>query len=221
LLIAGELDLKVPEISFADLSEFLDDTKDIHERIQGMSREETVYSQRNLKPYPWTRRILEVNGKPFYNYRSKPPFTNLMSIIDQLPIVPDTRVILLLYQHEQSNYDFNWHFDKDRQFGFRLCLGLDTDKPFLEFARMHNEFLDYAKDHTEKSVILEKHMINENKIYSITPTRSNSVICINGYEYCHRVPIVNASTRASFVIRGELTSNEFNLKQKVEDELYS
>lgn len=221
MLIAGELNLEVPEISFSDLVTFLEETKDLHTKSPGMSREEEVYGYRNSKPYPWDRRILEVKGKPFYDYKNKSPFSSLVPIIDQLPIIPETRVILLLFQLEQPSYDFKWHFDRDSEFGFRICLGLDTTKPFLEFARMHEQYINYARDFTEKSVILEKNMIDDSKIYSIIPTKTNSVICINGHQYCHRVPVISASTRASIIVRGDLMTKEFDLRQRIDDEFHS
>ena len=221
MLIAGELNLEVPDVSRDELTSFLQETETMHTNIPGMSREEVVYGYRNSRPYPWTRRILEVKGKSFYNYQTRKPFVDLMPVINQLPIIPETRVVLLLYQFEQPLYDFTWHFDRDDEYGFRLCIGLDTSKPFLEFGKMKEEFKDFAKEHTEKSVILEPGMVEEDKVYSIIPTKTNSIICINGHRYCHRVPIVKASDRISIIVRGKLTTTEFDLIQKVEDELHS
>lgn len=221
MLIAGELDLDVPDISFNDVELFLKETENTHFTIPGLAREENEFFQTNAKKYPWERRILEVKGQQFYDYQSRKPFSDLVTIIDKLPIVAETRVVLLLYQQHQPLYDFTWHFDRDAEFGFRLCFGLETTKPFLEFARMNEEFINYAKEHTEKSVILKKHMVNESKIYGIIPTRSNSIICINGHQYCHRVPVVNAAARVSLIVRGKLTTTNFDLRQGIEDELHS
>lgn len=220
MLIAGELNVEVPNISLEDLNIFLQETEGLHNTIPGMSTEEFVYSHRNKKSYPWTRRVLEIKGKSFYNYRNKKPFINLLPIIDQLPIAPETRVILLLCQFKQPAYDFTWHFDKDSEYGFRVCLGVDTTQPFLEFGRMKDEYKDYAKD-TEKSVMLGPNMVEEDRIHSITPSKPNTVICINGYRYAHRVPIVNAVNRVSIIVRGELTTTNFNLLQRIEDEFHS
>ena len=73
-----------------------------------------------------------------------------------------------------------------------------------------------------KAIIIDSNNVEENNIYRIIPSKSNTVICINGNKYLHRVPIVGelSSERVIVIVRGELTTSEFNLSQRITDELY-
>jgi hypothetical protein len=121
VLIAGELQLNVPQLSFNDIDSFIIETQDVH-NSSNMSLEEKTYWQRNNRVYPWDRRLLEFEGRTFHNYKEHKAFIQINKIIESLTIKPTTRVVLLLCQRIQSDYDFNWHFDRDNQIGFRICM---------------------------------------------------------------------------------------------------
>jgi len=212
--IAGELNMQVPEISFEDFEEFIKSSKTLHESIPGHNNEEFVYKQRNLRVYPWERRILEFQGKEFHSYSSNTLFKPLMSLINSLPIIPESRGILLISQCKQENYDFNFHFDKDPNYGFRITFGLDTKKPFVEFGKMKNDFKN-ARQHLK---MIEPNMV-EDKIYSLIPTRSNTVFCFSSTYYPHRVPLINADNRVVLIIAGTLTMSidKLDFIQTLED----
>jgi hypothetical protein len=213
VLIAGELTIDVPQISFDELDNFLLKTAPMHNSTN-MSAEEKMYTIRNNRIYPWERRVLEFEGRTFHNYRENKPFTELSDIIDSLPIKASSRVVTLLLQKEQGTYDFNWHFDRDT-LGFRICLGLDTTKSFLEFAKLKEEYNEYNRNLKR----IEPYMVDET-IFSITPTRTNTVLCVTGEKYPHRVPLINATQRCSLIVRGELTDTNFDLCQRIDDEFY-
>lgn len=199
-LISGEIDIQLPNIEFNELEEFLCATQFEHENSKAYI-EEQKYFERNGRAYPWDRRVLEFNGIANYNYNEVAPFNKLSSIIDSLPIKRNTRVVLLISQKLQSEYDFNFHFDLDAEYGFRLCFGLDTNKPFLEMSKLKTEYADHGR----KLNKIESYMVEE-KIYNIVPTRSNTVFCINGTDYPHRVPVNKSSERFVLIIRGEVIS---------------
>lgn len=199
-LIAGELDLDIPSLSFDEVDQFIRDSKFMHD-LSNFGKEEQIYFARNNRVYPWNRRILEALGKPIYDYKNIKPFNSIVNVIDALPIVKETRVILLLSQREQDDYDFNYHFDKDNQYGFRLCFGLDTTKTFLEMAALKEEY----RGHGESLNKIEDHMV-EDIVYKLIPTKSNTAFCIAGSKYPHRVPVNNGIQRFVIIVRGDLTS---------------
>lgn len=196
-LIAGELDVNVPAMDFSALEDFIQLSKNTHVSTD-MSREERIYQQRNSRPYPWERRLLENNGVMLHNYNNHPAFAQLVETLDRLPIVKSTRLVLLLSQIAQSDYDFNFHFDRGGPYSFRICLGLDTNKVFLEMSKLKSEFLQMSW----KDRILPHHV--EDKKYNIIPTKTNTVFCIESKKYPHRVPINNSSMRLVLVVSGEL-----------------
>lgn len=197
-LIFGELDINVPDISVDKIEQFIKDTEEEHVLL-GHSKEEEVYFQRNNRPYPWNRRILQFKDRTFYNYQNREEFKEVYEIFKQLPIKEEERIVLLLQQNNQPQYDFNFHFDNDNPFGFRLCLGLDTSKVFLEQSKIKEEFHQHALSLKK----IEDTMV-EGKVYKIKPTKSNSVLILNGNKYPHRVPVDYNRNRAVFVIRGKL-----------------
>jgi hypothetical protein len=204
-LIAGELDITVPSVSFDAVDQFIKDSKILHD-LSNFGKEEQIYFARNNRQYPWDRRVLETLGKPVYDYRNIDPFNSIIDIIDSLPIIKETRVILLLSQREQNNYDFNFHFDRDNQYGFRICFGLDTNKTFLEMAALKSEFKQYGENLNK----IEDYMV-EDTVHKLIPSRPNTVFCIKGNTYPHRVPITNSVQRFVVIVRGDLTSID-NLK---------
>lgn len=200
-MIAAELDVVLPKLSFTSLYKFLKDTEHAHFSVEDFSKEESVYFERNHKNYPWERRILEYEGEIFYDYRNKKLFKNLISIIDSFPIIKDTRVVILLFQKKQEEYDFNYHFDKDEKYGFRICYNLNTNIPFLEFAKLKKEY-SYVRNTLEK---IQPFMV-ENNTYNLIPTKKNTVLMFDGVEYPHKVPVVNGnSKRLSIIVRGKLS----------------
>jgi hypothetical protein len=211
-LIYGEIDVEVPNIPFEELKKFIDDTCLEHIKL-GHAKEEETYFQRNNRKYPWERRILEYAGTVFYNYKNTKPFDQIYKIIESLPINGNDRVILMLYQEHQPEYDFNFHFDNDNPMGFRICLGLNTDKPFLEQAKIKPEFHQHALQLKK----IEDHMVEEHR-YTIKPIRSNTAFCLNANSYPHRVPIGSNTCRVAIVVRGTVGSiDHLNFLQR-EDE---
>ena len=79
-LIYGELNVDVPNLPPTEIEHFISDTKEFHE-LSIYSKEEKVYFQRNNRDYPWDRRVLEFNGKEFYNYKSLNPFKKIKNLI--------------------------------------------------------------------------------------------------------------------------------------------
>ncbi len=210
-LIYGEIDAAVPDISLDAVSEFIRDSKEQHISL-GHSKEEEVYFERNNREYPWNRRILQFKNRKFYNYNLLDPFKEVYKVIEQLPIRDEDRIVLLLQQNQQPAYDFNFHFDNDNPFGFRICFGLDTNKVFLEQSRIKSEF----KQHALELKRIEDTMV-EDRVYKITPLKSNTVFILNGHEYPHRVPVDNNLQRAVLVVRGKLESlNSLKFLQKEE-----
>jgi hypothetical protein len=51
----------------------------------------------------------------------------------------------------------------------------------------------------------------EDKIYQVIPSKSNTVFCLNGYNYPHRVPVNNSGSRFVLIIRGDMMP-ENNIK---------
>lgn len=211
-LIIGEVDIEVPTIPFDSVTEFLNSSKKFHEGSV-YSKEEYIYRERNNREYPWDRRVLEYQGTEFYNYLDTDPFSKLKKIINSLPIEKDSRVVLLLSQKEQNNYDFNFHFDADNQYGFRICLGLDINKPFLEIGELKPEFYEHGKSLKK----IEDHMTT-GKLYPITPMKSNTVFCLSGEKFPHRIPINGGYQRFVLIVRGNIDSID-NIKylQRIEE----
>ena len=197
-LIAGELDIDVPAIDFSLLEDFIELSKNTHVGTD-MSKEERIYQQRNNRPYPWQRRLLENAGVTLHNYHTHPAFAQLVQTLDSLPILKSTRVVLLLSQVAQSDYDFNFHFDRGGPYSFRICLGLDTNQAFLEMSKLKPEFLTMSW----RDRILNEYV--EEEKYDIIPTKTNTVFCIESKEYPHRVPINDSGMRLVLVVSGVLT----------------
>jgi hypothetical protein len=209
-IIAGELDVQVPDIDFSDIEEFLKRTKDYHNSTV-FSKEEKIYFERNKREYPWDRRVLEYNGTEFYDYQKNKPFNILSNLINTLPIDKKSRVVLLLSQSAQRDYDFNFHFDADLTHGFRICIGLDTTIPFLEIGELKPEFYHYSKNLNK----IEDYMMSD-KIYNIIPRRPNTVICLSGSKYPHRVPVNSSKNRFVLIVRGNVLSmDNVNFLQRI------
>lgn len=194
MFIIGELNIEIPEIPERNVSEFLDYSKDYH-ILHGHSKEEDRYFARNNRKYPWYRRVLEYKGTKFYDYEN---WFNISKILNSIPILQKDRTIILLHQNEQLEYDFNFHFDNDAPIGYRLCYGLNTTKKFLELSKIKQEY----KDHALQLNKIEPFMLYD-KIYSIVPIKSNTLIRLNGEDYPHRVPVENNKCRTVFVIYGK------------------
>jgi hypothetical protein len=211
-LIYGELDIDVPKISLHEFDVFFENTQNDHRNLKH-SIEEDIYFERNKKKYPWQRRILEVKGSLFHEYRSFSVFSSILQIIDYLPIKKETRVVTILYQKEQFDYDFNFHFDNDKTYGFRVCFGLEEQKVFLELARIKDEYQQHALNLKK----IENYMVDSD-IIEIIPKKSNTVLCLNGFRYPHRVPITSNCVRVAIIVRGEVSNMEkLNFIQKVEE----
>jgi len=212
-LIYGEVNIEVPDIPFDVLKSFIKNTADEHVRL-GHSKEEEIYFQRNNRKYPWDRRLLEYDGKLFHNYNRLEYFDKIYQIIESLPIKnnDNNRLVLMLFQETQPEYDFNFHFDKDNPMGFRICFGLDTAKTFLEQARIKPEFQQHALELKK----IENHMV-EDQIYAIKPMRKNTVFCLDSRWYPHRVPVEGNRSRVAIVVRGTLESiDHLNFLQRVD-----
>ncbi len=199
-LIYGELDIEVPEISIDKIEKFVKETEAAHVQL-GHSKEEDTYFQRNNRHYPWNRRILQFKDKKFYNYNNREEFKDVVKIFEKLPIKDEERIVLLLQQTQQPLYDFNFHFDNDNPFGFRVCLGLNTSKTFLEQSKIKKEFHKHALDLGK----IENYMV-EDRVYKIVPKKSNTVFVLNANEFPHRVPVENNIARTVFVVRGKIES---------------
>lgn len=204
-MIAAELNLEVPTIDFNQIELFLVETLVEHSLNTNSSREEKVYELRNRRSYPWQRRILEFQGKPCHDYRNKNPFKILNGLLDNLPVDPTDRTILMIYQKQQPDYDFNYHYDGDREYGFRVCFNLDTDKVFVEFAKLREEY-SYVRESREK--ILDN-MIDSTHVYQLKPIKTNTVFCFNRLQYPHRVPLSSHDNRLVLIVQGTLQKQKF------------
>jgi hypothetical protein len=199
-LINGELDIEVSNISIDAIDNFVKESKDLHVRL-GHSKEEDVYFERNKRQYPWNRRVLQHKNTYFHNSDSREEFKEIYRIMNQLPIKEENRIVLLLQQNERQHYDFNFHFDNDNPFGFRICLGLDVNKVFLEQSKIKDAY----KNHALELGKIDDYMVNDS-VFEIRPTKENTVLILNGNKFPHRVPVNNGSSRAVFVVRGKLES---------------
>lgn len=203
-MIASELNLYVPYINLFDIRNFLQTTKKDHDSIISFSNEEKTYEHRNSRPYPWHRRVIELQGQKQFDLTDNIEFNKIYKVIDQLPLVKNKRNVLIIYQDQQPEYDFNFHFDGDKEYGFRICFNLDPSKVFLEFAKLKQEFL-YIKENRQK---IENHMVDY-KIYKLYPSSTNTIFCINGKNFPHRVPVMANSSRLVVIVHGELDQEEF------------
>jgi hypothetical protein len=183
MIIAGELDLEVPEINLDDLRLFMLMTKEMHDNSVA-SNEEKVYLERNNQPYPWQRRLLEVDNKTYWRYKNIPVFKPLLPFIQSLPIDQAHRFVILLYQEQSVEYDFNYHFDNILGVGFRICINLDTSKPFVQLSQLKPDFLNHARARNK----IENNMV-EGEIYDLVPSKKNTVLFMNGTHFPHRVPV--------------------------------
>lgn len=216
VLIAGEINIEIPNIDITKLEKFLAETKEIHSNSR-TSAEEKVYQQRNNREYPWTRRILEYNGKPIYDFSIYPEMQRILTIADNLPINPATRLILMLFQTAQKEYDFNWHFDGDTQYGFRICFGLDTSIPFVQLTKLKPDY-EYVSKTLER---IESHMVYEDKQYDLYPTKENTVFMLNRKIYPHRVPVFeNSKMRCVIIVQGDLIESNLDFLHRIDDELH-
>jgi hypothetical protein len=183
MIIAGELDLEVPEINLDDLKSFMMLTKEMHENSLA-ANEEKVYLERNGKPYPWQRRLLEVDSKSYWRYSQLPVFKPLVPLINSLPINLEHKFIVLLYQEQSVDYDFNYHFDNVLGVGFRICINLAVGKPFVQLSQLKDDFLKHA--HARNKI--EDDMV-EGEVYDLVPSKKNTVLYMNGTHFPHRVPV--------------------------------
>jgi hypothetical protein len=67
---------------------------------------------------------------------------------------------------------------------------------------------------------IEPYMLDE-QIYNIIPSKPNTVLCVNGERYPHRVPLNNNTARCSIIVRGDLIHTNFDFNQRIDDELHS
>ena len=216
-LIAGELNVELPNVDIVKLEKFITDTEEIHSNSR-TSAEEKVYYQRNNREYPWTRRVLEYNGKLIYDYSTYLEIQKILKVADSLPINRASRIILMLFQTSQKEYDFNWHFDSDTQYGFRVCFGLDKSIPFVHLTKLKPEYEHVSKTFER----IESHMVYEDIQYDLYPTKENTVFMLNRKIYPHKVPVVeNSKMRCVIIIQGELMESNLDFLQRIDDELYS
>lgn len=168
----GELGLEIPEIQIG-LDDFFQGTISDHVGT-GLHTQEVQFQQMFNRPYPWIRRLLERNGDVIQN-----PFPELDQIVDSLPIAPETRNTLLLFCPSTPDNEFRFHFDNDDIFGFRICLGLNTNLPFMELKEIKSENIG------KTGRVVELDMLEETSYY-IKPTKSNTVLTLPGSLYPHR-----------------------------------
>lgn len=197
-ILAAELDLIVPKEPKLEFEDFLANTL---EKYKIISNVEDAYFTRNNRVYPWNRRILMFNGKLVGGMEK---FVELDNIFTFAFLHFRDPTVIMLYQKEQHfDYDFTFHFDGEYPYGFRVCYGLDIEKPFLEFSKLKDEFVEGAR----KFAQIKEHMV-EDKVYTLSPTRSNTVLQINGVNYPHRVPLNSSTNRLVFIVYGKLINTE-------------
>lgn len=205
-LIVGELDLHVPEIPFELFMEYVDATRATHDNTE-KAADEKHFFQRHNKRHPWTRRVIEYGGKAVDRYTEYECFKRLSSVIEALPIERTSRRIIMILQEQQPEYDLRYHHDRDPPYGFRLCLGLNIDEPFVTFARLKPEFYHQVHRLLEK---IDDDMV-EGPTHTITPIKRNTVFCFNGYTHLHKVCVQNAASRLVLIIHGQM-KKEFDIK---------
>lgn len=215
-IVAGEIDIDIPDINLGKIELFLSDTIHIHTNSK-MSSEEKIYKQRNNRPYPWDRRVLEYLGTPTYDFNKYPEFKKIFNVVNCLPIDVNTRTCLMLYQNSQKSYDFNWHFDGDNDYGFRVCFNLDTAVPFVELAKLDKKF-EYVNKTFER---IQQHMVDETTKIQLYPTRKNTIFLFNRLNYPHRVPMINSNVnRCVIIVHGKIIDLNLKFIQKIEDEFH-
>lgn len=203
-LIAAEIDIDVPTMEKFDIISFLKETEEIYK-----SPVESVYKKRNNRIYPWTRRVISFQGEPIYSLEK---YIELNTVFELAKILITDPTVIMIHQEKQSNYDFDWHTDQDSPYGYRLCYGLDTNQPFIELSKLKNEYIGVIK---RKEKVFD-HMI-EDRIYTFTPLRQNTLVQIEGDSYVHRVPIIESSERLVFIIIGEPCTCNHKYLQIVEE----
>ena len=190
-MISAEIDTELPNLSNFDIDKYHADTEIAY---NSYSVVEKGYFKRQNRQYPWTRRSLYQNGKQLLDVSQ---FIELLPIFDIAKFWIINPTIISIYQPEQGNYDFKFHFDGDRPFGYRLCYGLDISKVFVEFSKLKEEFREYSYNGKK----IEDRMVEE-QLYRLVPKRSNTIFKMDGVIYPHRVPL-NASTgRLVFIVTG-------------------
>jgi len=204
-MIAAECDIPLPNVSFSDVRLFFESTHTEYYSNTSASKEEIVYKERNNKVYPWQRRIIQANGNTLHKNQTDSYLYFLNDILESLPIKKETRNVISIYQTHQLNYDFNFHYDGDREYGFRICYNLDTSKTFLEFAKLLPEYMDVKVSRKK----IESDMTDNSVIHKLVPYRTNTIFCVNGNQYPHRVPIVNHDERVVFIVNGDLDKERF------------
>ena len=60
----------------------------------------------------------------------------------------------------------------------------------------------------------------EEQIYNITPTKANTVLCVNRERYPHRVPLNNNIEKCAIIVYGDLIHTNFDFCQRIDDELH-
>lgn len=212
-VIVAELDITVPPLDFTLVEQFCDATKEAYLKSR-YSTVDSVYMSRNSRTYPWERRVLERNNKVLYNAWAV--FAPVKDVIDKLEVDEDGRSIVMIYQSGQPDYDFNFHFDNTEVPGFRICFGL-SDKPFLEFSKVKDEFQKHALNLGKLSADMM-----EPEVLSFTPSKSNCVLVVNGDTHPHRVPVLPeqaALPRAVFIVCGKMKRFDFPVVQSLEKSL--
>lgn len=211
-MIAAELDYEVPSIPMEDVNGFLEATKESYEKSL-FFQEDLIYKKRNGRVYPWTRRVLEFNGNKIYPYDTRGALVPMVELINSLPVKPETRTVILISQDNQTDYDFNFHFDGENGYGYRICNGLDTTQTFLEFSKLKDEYIQHARERKK----IENDMVYE-KLYRLVPVKSDTVLCINATDFPHRVPVNNASGRFVIIVKGEIiNAKNQNFLQVIEE----
>lgn len=213
-LIAGEINISLPNIDFLEIETFLKNSL-VHHTNNITSSVEKIYHERNLRSYPWQRRVLEFKGEHIYDYTDYSEIQKILSLAYSLPIEKKDRLIILLFQSAQDNYDFDWHFDRDINYGFRICFGLNPTVPFIRFAKLKEEF-EKMKDSWEK---IYNHMIYEDQQYDLYPSKENTVFLINKNKHPHKVPVLeNNNKRCVIIVQGIIQNLNLDFIQKIEDE---
>lgn len=208
-LIAGELNINVPDLDVSAIGEFIHHTEDRHKALKH-DREERAYAARNGRPYPWQRRVLEYKGTRVHDANTFPVINDVFRVFDLLPLDPVDRTVLVLYQQSQPEYDFNFHFDGDGEFGMRVCFGLSVGKPFLEFARLSDN-QSAARDKRITDCMLD------GSRHTLIPQRSNTAFIINGATHPHRVPVEGSEARVAFLLHGSIDHTKLEYIQCLKD----
>jgi len=216
MIIAGELDLTVPAMDIDAVKNFILLTKEMHDNSVAAA-EEKIYVERNQRPYPWDRRILERDSKTYWRYNQLEVFKPILPLLDQLPLNTKHRSIIMIYQENYVDYDFNYHFDNVAGIGFRICFNLDTDKTFVQLSQLKEEFVKHGRTKNK----IEDDMV-EGDVTDLVPSKPNTVFFLNGTNFPHRVPVLpHTGPRLVLIVMGLPTFNFNNLKwlQKFEKDV--